>query len=560
MVLATILQCALLLTLQSQPNAADAWNELFAQLQNDEIPDGEQSQWTDLEQVQYEKLAPFIKQAKEISLMPHCDWNLDYSQGLELLLPHLGNIRQAGKLISVSIQQDVTAGKFDSALLGMESLVGMSKHLNDQGTIISSLVSYSVFKMDSELVSIFNQINNAAQLSSLKSAIDTLDPFDPFGIRESAAAEKSIITNSLRNKDIKDLDLGGFIEEPISTDLDLEIEMTRYELVMDRAIEILNMPNKTEALEAAEKLSKEVDAGEHGELAKVFLFRIDRLIESAFDAIEDVKEMQFLLQQRVDMLTGPNSATYFLQAVDTYCAVDANERRDALEREEFAVLHESLELLAKAAEMQPIRITTSEEPAVPVWLAPIFVMTIDGLARGNPNDFVTALRVAGHLSMQERLAASVTALIIVEAVHSLIQDQLTEEERSLLLEATRRIPAADAFMILATTTKEKIRFENSMFTEEGWSPTPMAILAATLTLAKEKEIEGSCGNCWVTLIEAIGVPDDDTVVLAAVTQNMSDALLVAEFENEEQFVQKLRRCKNQLPALRRKLTTLPVRR
>ena len=558
MVLATILQCALLSTLQAQPNAADAWNELFAQLQNDEIPDGEQSQWTDLEQAQYEKLAPFIKQAREIALMPHCDWNLDYTQGLELLLPHLGDIRQAGKLVSVSIQEDVNAGKFDSALLGMESLVGMSKHLNEQGILISSLVSYSVFKMDIQLVSIFNQTDNATQLSSFKNTLDTLDPFDPFGIRESAAGEKSLITNSLRNKDIKDLDLGGFVEEPISTGLDLDFEITKYESVMDRAIEILNMPNKTEALGAAEKLGEEVDAGEHGELTKVLLFRIDRIIESAFDASEDVKEIQFLLQQRIDVLTGPNSATYFLQAVDTYCAVDGNERREALERGDFAVLHESLELLAKAAEMPPTRITLSEESAVPVWLAPIFLMTIDGLARGNPNDFVTALRVAGHLSMQDRLAASVTALIIVEEVQSLMRDQLTEEERSLLLEATRRIPAADAFMILATTTKEKSRLENSMFTEEGWNPTPMAILAATLTLAKEKEIEGSCGNCWVTLVEAIGVPDDDTVVFAAVTQNMSDALLVAEFENEEQFIQKLRRSKNQLPALRRKLTTLPA--
>ena len=559
MVLATILHCALLSTLQSQPNAADAWNELFAQLQNDEIPDGEQSQWTDLEQAQYEKLAPFIKQAREIALMPHCDWNLDYSQGLELLLPHLGDIRQAGKLVSVSIQEDVNAGKFDSALLGMESLVGMSKHLNDQGTIISSLVSYSVFKMDSKLVSIFNQTNNAAQLSSLKNVIDTLDPFDPFGIRESAAGEKSLITNSLRNKDIKDLDLGGFVEEPISTDLDLEFEMTRYESVMDRAIVILNMPNKTEALEAAEKLSKEVDAGEHGELSKVFFFHIDRLIESAFDAIEDVKEMQILLQQRIDVLTGPNSATYFLQAVDTYCAVDENERREALERGDFAVLHESFEILAKAAEMQPTRITLSEESAVPVWLAPIFGMTIDGLARGNPNDFVTALRVAGHLSMQERLAASVTASMIVEEVIKLLPDQLSEEETSLLLEATRRVPAADAFMILASTTQDKTRIQQWMSTEEGWNPTPMALLAATITLAKEKD-ELDCGEAWARWIERLGVPDDDTVVLAAVTQNMSDALLVAEFENEEQFVQKLRRSKNQLPTLRRKLTTLPARR
>ena len=559
MVLATILQCALLSTLQAQPNAADAWNELFAQLQNDEIPDGEQSQWTDLEQAQYEKLAPFIKQAREIALMPHCDWNLDYTQGLELLLPHLGDIRQAGKLVSVSIQEDVNAGKFDSALLGMESLVGMSKHLNEQGILISSLVSYSVFKMDNQLVSIFNQTDNAAQLSSLKNTIDTLDPFDPFGIRESAAGEKSLITNSLRNKDIKDLDLGGFVEEPIATGLDLDFEITKYESVMDRAIEILNMPNKTEALGAAEKLGEEVDAGEHGELTKVLLFRIDRIIESAFDASEDVKEIQILLQQRIDVLTGPNSATYFLQAVDTYCAVDGNERRDALEREEFAVLHESLELLAKAAEMPPTRITLSEESAVPVWLAPIFLMTIDGLARGNPNDFVTALRVAGHLSMQDRLAASVTASMVVDEVIKLLPDQLSEEETSLLLEATRRVPAADAFMILASTTQDKTRFQQWMSTEEGWNPTPMALLAATITLAKEKD-ELPCGEAWAKWIERLGVPDDDTVVLAAVTQNMPETLLLAEFENEQKFVQRLRYAKNKLPLLRRKLTTIPSKR
>jgi hypothetical protein len=209
--------------------------------------------------------------------------------------------------------------------------------------------------------------------------------------------------------------------------------------------------------------------------------------------------------------------------------------------------------------MPPTRITLSEESAVPVWLAPIFLMTIDGLARGNPNDFVTALRVAGHLSMQDRLAASVTALIIVEEVQSLMRDQLTEEERSLLLEATRRIPAADAFMILASTTQDKTRFQQWMSTEEGWNPTPMALLAATITLAKEKD-ELPCGEAWAKWIERLGVPDDDTVVLAAVTQNMPETLLLAEFENEQKFVQRLRYAKNKLPSLRRKLTTIPSKR
>jgi hypothetical protein len=264
------------------------------------------------------------------------------------------------------------------------------------------------------------------------------------------------------------------------------------------------------------------------------------------------------LQQRIDTLRDPDAAAYFLQAVDAYCEIDAEERIAAVENGEFDTLNLSFSTLAKAAEMQPSKITLADDPQTPPWLAPIFAMTSDSLARGTIDDFVTAIRVAAHLSQQDRFAASLAASMIIEAVFVSLP-RITEKESSLLLEATRRIPAADAYMILATTAKEQTRFEKWMFTEEGWSPTPMALLAATITLAKEQEVDGVCEDCWVRLIAAFGVPDDDTVVLAAVTQNMSEALLVAEFENEHQFIEKLRHAQNQLSMLRRKLATSPTR-
>jgi len=113
-------------------------------------------------------------------------------------------------------------------------------------------------------------------------------------------------------------------------------------------------------------------------------------------------------------------------------------------------------------------------------------------------------------------------------------------------------------MILNTISQSKTRFETWMFTEEGWEPDPIALVAASLTLAKENGIAESWPVVWPLFITAIGVPDDDTVVLAAVTQNMSEALLVAEFEQKDQFLGILRNAVNQLPTLRRKLSTRPV--
>ncbi len=558
MVPATILFCVLNVTFPAPENAADAWREFFSQMEGVEIPQGTQSEWTTVELSQYEDLQPLIIRAKEIAMIPTCDWNLDYSKGLDLLIPHVSDIRQAAMLVSFSIQGDTKSENFDSAIMGMESLVGISSHLSDDDLIIGSLVSYSVFSILKDNTSLFENVQDPAKLESLLDSVQHLNEFDPFGIRAGVAGEQQYLGDWLSEKDVVDLDLGGFINEELDPELNMELEVSRYGEAMDRLVEVFQMKDESKAVAAMGALLDEVESGEFGELTKVLFVSGNNLLKTAFSASKDVVELKSILQQHIDTLRTPDAAAYFLQAVDAYCAIDAEERIAAVENGEFDTLNLSLSTLAKAAEMQPSKITLADDPQTPPWLAPIFAMTSDSLARGTIDDFMTAIRVAAHLSQQDRFAASLAASMIIEAVFVSLP-RITEIESSLLLEATRRIPAADAYMILATTAKEQIRFEKWMFTEEGWSPTPMALLAATITLAKEQKVDGVCEDCWVRLIATFGVPDDDTVVLAAVTQNMSEALLVAEFENEHQFIEKLRHAQNQLPMLRRKLATSPTR-
>ena len=162
MVLATILYCALCVTNSAPENAADAWNVLFEELRDIEIPYGEQSAWSDAQRAQYEQLRPLMIRAREIATMPNCDWNLEYSEGLNLLIPYVSDIRQAAILINYSIQEDAKADNYASSLSGMESLVGISNHISDDDIIICSLVSYSVFSMLKENTLLFESVSRSS--------------------------------------------------------------------------------------------------------------------------------------------------------------------------------------------------------------------------------------------------------------------------------------------------------------------------------------------------------------------------------------------------------------
>ena len=101
MVLATILQCSLFLGVPD--NAADAWRTLFQDMHENNlaIPSAYTDEWTSEHQSNYEALFPWMQRAREIAMMPICDWEIDFSEGPGTLLPHLGSLREAAFLLSL---------------------------------------------------------------------------------------------------------------------------------------------------------------------------------------------------------------------------------------------------------------------------------------------------------------------------------------------------------------------------------------------------------------------------------------------------------------------------
>ena len=104
MVLATIMKCAILSAAVTPPNAADSWNDFFDHIQEIDLPAGEQSSWGPAEQARYEELLPLIQQARSFAQIEQCDWGLDYSQGLGMLVPHLAPMRDDVVVDAIAVQ------------------------------------------------------------------------------------------------------------------------------------------------------------------------------------------------------------------------------------------------------------------------------------------------------------------------------------------------------------------------------------------------------------------------------------------------------------------------
>ena len=542
MVLALILQCAALSAAMTSPNAADSWNDFFEHIQEMDLPAGEQSSWGPAEQARYEELLPLIQQARLFTQIEQCDWGLDYSQGLGMLVPHLAPMRQAGRLIQFSIQADVVSGNTASAIEGMESILAISQHIHIDKTVIGALVGYSAFSMTKDMLPIVDSINDPTQLEAIQQRVDGLDPFDPFGLRSSIGHEYDMMTDWIESPEFTELDPSEFGSDVDASSWNIEAEKQRYNEAMSTAVGIFAMEDETEAVSAMKSWEQAIASGEYGEMSQALCPPLGKLLDQTFAASEDVAKLKVVVDKKMQMLRSPNAATYFLQAVEAYEALDTAERMKAVQQGDFEMLEMPLQLLAKAAAMEPTRITLSDDPATPSWIATLYALTLDGIARKKVQDALVSLQVVAHLSQQDRFAASIAAANLFGSDWKLIQDDFTDEERIQFKNIIRRIPHADAFMLHASAKSDLRRLATWFGVESGWKPTMDVVLATTITLA----VEDGVTDQWPAFVESLGVPDDDAVINAAISMKTHEPLLLVKLEHAEAFNEMLRDFRNLL--------------
>ena len=235
------------------------------------------------------------------------------------------------------------------------------------------------------------------------------------------------------------------------------------------------------------------------------------------------------------MLRSPNAATYFLKAVDSYNALNVEALENAIAFGDFSVIEEPLVLFAKACSMPVKQITLAETPATPRWVAPLYELALGCLARGTQEDYASVAEFIGHMSMQKRFASSVVAGKLFGLLESIDAPQ-----------AMKKIPSADAFSLYGSYRSDKERLKVFFDIDEAWDPSRANVLAMTFMIAKENGVADENPTAWRTLIDAIGIPNDDPVIEAILEEWMPESLPIIELGQEPTFNEMLKVIKNRL--------------
>ncbi len=272
------------------------------------------------------------------------DFGLDYSQGLELTLPHLSKLRQIARAANTAAMLHLHDGDPAGAAALMGPMYRASAHFGHDETLISTLVGQAVFALSDKAVqhavdrAQFTNSEAATLLRDVEAMATAADPFNMIGAMER---EGDMITGWLstmrddpeERRRVTDL-IGedgnnDWLEEVIAMPADeFDQAVTQLAHVMDRAVDILAIADPERDKAEMAILEAEIEAGEHGplmELAPAMGKLLERKLHVEEMLAQRVESLRTLASGEVDPIDLANAAVWYLRAFEK---IEAQEPPD----------------------------------------------------------------------------------------------------------------------------------------------------------------------------------------------------------------------------------------
>lgn len=239
-----------------------------------------------------EELQGAINTFCRAAALEECDFGLDYDHGFELLLPHLGKMRMAARLIASDAVRLAEAGEADAAAARLAALYGIARHVADDGTLISSLVGAAIASLANQGVERLlakGKVGEAGR-AALAAAFERLGGDDPFFTRRAIAMEGAIVRVWLADliaKDGMDRFIGFISTGQIEAD-----EVSRLRTLtpaeaaaaVDRSVEYYEhaygLWDKPDAIDRLAALGQVATGGGYGPIGKHICASVAKAYES----------------------------------------------------------------------------------------------------------------------------------------------------------------------------------------------------------------------------------------------------------------------------------------
>ncbi len=294
------------------------------------------------------RVQPVLRLAHRGARQGYSDFDLDYAQGVELLLPHLSSMRGITWAMHNDALLRLRDGDTAGAAAAVASIYRMGGHLSSDRIIISSLVGQALFSAGEMVVRVgmdgaaFTAEDSATMMKALRDFSAT----DPFEYVEAIAMDQEIMIEWMRMKysgeggrerlaeDFGRFDdgaseqneqLAAMTEEEFSESLD------QVDQFMNRVIEAFMDPDQEAGRATMDEITKEIRAGEYGVLAIVMVPAHNKIFDKMHMAEQRLADrrasLALLMTGELSPRAGANAVIFYLRAITLLEEIDPEQRK-----------------------------------------------------------------------------------------------------------------------------------------------------------------------------------------------------------------------------------------
>jgi len=117
-----------------------------------------------------------LRMMHRAAALPHCDWGLDYEEGIDLLLPHAQAARMLSNLACLRARIRFEEGRNAEAIEDIVDAMTVGRHVSMDGSLITILVNYAIEHRTGETLALYLPKLNAEAIKGLKTRLKALPP------------------------------------------------------------------------------------------------------------------------------------------------------------------------------------------------------------------------------------------------------------------------------------------------------------------------------------------------------------------------------------------------
>ncbi len=460
------------------------------------------------------RVQPVLRLAHRGARQGYNDFELDYGQGVELLLPHLGSMRGITKMMRADALVRLRDGDTAGAAAAVASIYRMGGHLSSDRILISSLVGQAIFGAGDMVAqagvdrAAFTPDDSATMIKALRGYSAT----DPFEYVEALSMEQEIMIEWIAEKysgedgpqQVADLFQGTLPESERTkrlrsmTEEEFSESLDQVDQLMNRVIEAFSDPDQDAGRAVMAKIDEEIEAGEHGILAMVMVPAYNKIFDRMHEAAQAVAErnasLALLFSGELSPKAGANAVMLYLRAITLLEEIDPEQRKQwlALAAQPDEPIKD--DVVKSLTEADPI-ITLLREasqtarcdfsavrpnwvPAIPAYLpgfrelANLLVADADRLLQAGEVDGAVdrmeiCYRMSAHLATDGIITSALVSHDMFNAADAILQRQLTQAfledvHRELLHQALETMSRKDPFGYIAGATSARKAIRDRM--------------------------------------------------------------------------------------------------